>query len=79
MSDCAHATWVPIQGWYGRYRCVDCSALAYRGLVSGCIDAPAEKLVLYKCQRKGCPDPAVTHKDRQFCQKHHEEYKQRKK
>jgi len=74
MSDCAHK-WEPIQGWFGRYRCEWCHALAYRTMVAPkggtkSLDAKTARMRIYLCKRKGCTEPAVSHRHSQLCSKH---------
>ena len=87
-AECAHE-FVPIPGWRGRYRCKWCKALAYRKFVIGDQldhagptrrDLKANhpmyrspRMILYRCARKGCNNPAVTYdrfKRGQLCFKH---------
>jgi hypothetical protein len=86
-AECAHE-FVPIPGWRGRYRCKWCKALAYRKFVIGdqldhagptrrdfkhWMVRRSPRMILYRCARKGCNNPAVTYdrfKRGQLCFKH---------
>lgn len=70
--------WQPLSGWSGRYRCPECHAIGYRGIVN--LGANTEALahgntaygsaiVPYRCTWKGCTRAAVARKP-QRCAEH---------
>jgi hypothetical protein len=71
--DCAHS-WKPVPGWYGRYRCEWCRALAYRNLVNLGARGKQHQMRLYICERKDCERPAVSHREVQLCRDHYVEW-----
>lgn len=54
--------WLPIPGWYARYRCAECKALGYKSNVTA--DSKYNpwvqaRVLPYHCSVRGCKNPAV--------------------
>lgn len=65
--------WKPLPKWQGRYRCQECGALGYRGLMKrGGRKSERGKILPYGCskrikrddKRTPCPRPAVSKNER---------------
>lgn len=63
--------WVPCHGWTGRYRCTECFALGYRGIINAGVlgSARDSAIIPYRCTRQGCGHPA-TRRNPQRCSGH---------